>query len=61
MAVGYYLVLPLLHFIPATVIFLAALIAFLGERRLWLVGLVAVVSTLAIWGIFGRALGVMLP
>jgi hypothetical protein len=61
MAVGYYLVLPRLHFIPATVIFLAALIFFLGERRLWLLGLVAVVSTLAIWGIFGRALGVLLP
>ena len=61
LAVVYYLVLPFLTFIPATIIFLFAFIFFLGERRYWLMALIAVISSAALWAIFGIALGVMLP
>jgi putative tricarboxylic transport membrane protein len=61
MVVVYYLIMKPLHFIPSTIIFLAALIFYLGERRFWLIALISVVSTLAIYGIFGIALSVMLP
>jgi hypothetical protein len=61
LAVVYFLVLPFLTFIPATIIFLSAFIFFLGERRYWLIALIAVISSVALWAIFGIALGVMLP
>jgi hypothetical protein len=61
LAVVYYLVLPFLTFIPATIVFLAAFMFFLGERRYWLIVLIAVISSVVLWAIFGIALGVMLP
>jgi hypothetical protein len=61
LAVVYYLVLPFLTFIPATIVFLVAFIFFLGERRYWLIALIAVISSVLLWAIFGIALGVMLP
>lgn len=61
LSAAYYGLLRLIGFIPATILFLGALLYLLGERRHWLVALVAVVSALGIYAVFGLALGVMLP
>jgi hypothetical protein len=61
LSAAYYGLLRLIGFIPATVLFLGALLYLLGERRHWLVALVAVASALGIYAVFGLALGVMLP
>jgi hypothetical protein len=60
-SLAYYLVMHVIPFIPATVVFLGGLIFFLGERRWHFIAITALVSSLAIYGIFGVALGVRLP
>lgn len=57
----YYLLMPILHFIPATILFLAALFIYLGERKWWKIALLAVITTLAIYALFGKGLNVRLP
>ena len=57
----YYFLLPILHFIPATIIFLAALFIYLGERKWWKIALLAVITTVAIYVLFGKGLNVRLP
>lgn len=61
LSAAYVVLMRWIGFIPATVIFLAVFIFFLGERRLWLIALVALIATLSIYVIFDTALGVMLP
>jgi hypothetical protein len=61
LAVGYFVLMRLITFIPATILFLAGFIFMLGERRWRLIALIAVISSLAIYAIFSIALGVMLP
>jgi putative effector of murein hydrolase LrgA (UPF0299 family) len=61
LSIAYFMLMPRLTFIPSTIFFLGIFIFTLGERRYWVIGLVAVISTLVIWAIFGVALGVMLP
>jgi putative tricarboxylic transport membrane protein len=61
LSIAYFMLMPYLTFIPSSVLFLGVFIFLLGERRYWLLALVAVIGTLSIWAIFGIALGVMLP
>ena len=60
-AVAYYFLLPVLHFIPATILFLAGLFLYLGERKWWKIALLSVVTTVLVYGLFGVALHVRLP
>ena len=60
-AVAYYLLMPVLHFIPATVLLLAALFLYLGERKWWKIALLSGVTTAAVYVLFGVALHVRLP
>lgn len=50
-----------LGFIPSTVLFLAALLWLLGERRRWMIAAVALLTPLVLYALFGLALGVRLP
>lgn len=61
LAAGYFFLLEPLTFIPATVLFLVSMFLFLGERRIWLIALLSLATTLAIYYIFGMLLHVMLP
>jgi putative tricarboxylic transport membrane protein len=61
LSAAYYFLLRFITFIPSTVLFLAALMYLLGERRYWLIALTAVAGSLAVYAFFGLALGVRLP
>ncbi len=61
MGIAYYVLISLVHFIPATVIFLAALIWYLGERRWWMIAIIAIVMPLVLYALFGLGLSVRLP
>ena len=61
LSAAYYFLLRLITFIPSTILFLAALVYLLGERRYWLIALIAVTASLVVYAVFGLALGVMLP
>lgn len=60
-ALAYYFLLPLIHFIPATLLFLAFLFIYLGERTWWKIVLLTVIATGLIYVLFGIALHVRLP
>ena len=60
-AVAYYFLLPILHFVPATILFLAGLFLYLGERKWWKIALLSVITAGAVYGLFGVALHVRLP
>ncbi len=60
-AIFYDALLPLIRFIPATALFLAALTWLLGERRRWMIAAVALVTPLLLYALFGLALGLRLP
>jgi putative tricarboxylic transport membrane protein len=60
-SIVYFLLLPVLHFMPATSVFLFALLYVLGEKRLWLCGAISVGTTAAIYVTFGMLLNVKLP
>jgi hypothetical protein len=57
----YFFLLPVLHFLPATIVFLFALLYVLGEKRLWLDAAISVGTTTAIYVSFGILLNVKLP
>ena len=61
MAAAYAVLIPRLHFIPASILFLAALIWLMGERRWWMIAAVALIMPFALYALFGLALGVRLP
>lgn len=60
-SVIYYAIMDIIKFIPATILFLAAMFLYLGERRIWLIALISVLCALSIYIIFGVLLHVMLP
>lgn len=60
-SVLYYVIMSVITFIPATILFLVAMMLYLGERRIWLIAAVSIISSLAIYIIFGMLLHVMLP
>ncbi len=57
----YYILMPLLHFIPATILYLLGLFVYLGERKWWKLALLSVLATGAVYALFGLALNVRLP
>ena len=61
LCIAYMLLLPRLGFIGATALFLAAFIPFLGERKVWLVALIAITMPILLYLIFGVGLSVRLP
>lgn len=61
LSVGYMFLVDLVHFIPATIVFLAALIWFLGERKWWKIALIAVLMPLLLYVLFALGLNVRLP
>ena len=60
-SVLYYILMRFISFIPATILFLAALMWFMGERRWKVLIPVAVVAPLVIYAIFAWGLSVRLP
>ena len=60
-ALVYYILLPILTFIPATLLFLLVLSVYLGERKWWKLLLLSGLTTAAIYVLFGIALNVRLP
>ena len=58
---AYCVLLPFIHFFPATVIFLFGLLYVLGERRIWLDAVLAIGTTTAVYVSFGLLLSVLLP
>jgi hypothetical protein len=61
LCLAYVWVLPLLHFVLSTIVFLSIFLVLTGERRIWMVGTVSVATTLVICFIFGNMLKVLLP
>ena len=60
-SVLYYVLMPHIHFIPATVLYLAGLFVYLGERKWWKVALLSVITTGVVYALFGLGLNVRLP
>ena len=60
-AVLYDLLLPAAHFLPATFLFLAGLLWFLGERNILKLILTAACADAAVYVLFGVLLHVRLP
>lgn len=60
-SIVYYILLPLIHFIPATILFLLGLFIYLGVRKWWKLALLSVITTGAVYVLFGIALNVRLP
>lgn len=61
MVAAYCALLPLLHFLPASALFLVGMMLFLGERRWWSIAAVAVAAPLVLYALFALFLGVRLP
>ena len=61
LCIAYAVLLPHLGFIFASMLFLAALIWFLGEQKIWLLAAISVVMPLLLYVIFGVLLSVRLP
>jgi putative tricarboxylic transport membrane protein len=60
-SIAYLVLLPLLHFIISSIIYLVLLLITLGERRWWLIALLSGVTTVSIYFLFGSLLHVLLP
>lgn len=61
MVAAYCALLPLMRFLPATALFLAGMMLYLGERRWWSIAAVAVAAPLLLYVLFALGLGVRLP
>ena len=61
LSLGYAFALPHLHFVLATVIYLAVFLYLTGERRLWMLGALSFGTVGAIALVFQKGLGVLLP
>lgn len=61
MVAAYCALLPFIRFLPATALFLAGMMLFLGERRWWVIAAVAVAAPLVLYALFALFLGVRLP
>lgn len=57
----YLIILPKLHFVVATIIYLLLFLWILGERKWWLLVSMSVVTPLLIQYLFGNLLDVFLP
>ena len=61
LSIIYYVLMRVITFIPATILFLAALMWFMGERRWKVLIPVAIIAPLVIYAIFAWGLSVRLP
>lgn len=61
LGVIYYLLISVIHFVPASVLFLAALIWYLGERKYIKIALISVIMPLVLYVLFAKLLNVRLP
>ena len=61
MVAAYCALLPIIRFLPATALFLAGMMLFLGERRWLVIAAVAVAAPLLLYALFALGLGVRLP
>lgn len=61
MAVVYEILMNITGYIPATVVFLMAMIRFFGEKRWWMIVVIAVATSLIIYLLFGILLNVRFP
>ena len=61
LSIAYFVLMRFITFIPATILYLGGMTLFLGERRYWLIALIAVICTMTIYVLFDLFLGVMLP
>lgn len=61
LAIGYTLILPVLHFFAASVAFMVVFLLLAGERRWWAIALVSLGLSGSLQLIFGNLLKVMLP
>ncbi len=57
----YSVLLPIVHFIPATVLYLLGLFLYLGERKWWKLALLSVSAAGVVYALFGLGLHVRLP
>ena len=60
-SVCYDILLPVLHFLPATVLYLAVLFFLLGERKVWKICASSAAGAAAVYLLFGVLLNVRLP
>lgn len=60
-SLGYAFALPYLHFKIATALYLAVFLYQTGERRIWMLGVLSSGTVAAIYLIFQKGLGVLLP
>jgi hypothetical protein len=60
-AICYFLLMNLITFIPATILFLIVSFLYLGERRLWLIGALSLSTAFIVYFLFDVMLHVMLP
>jgi hypothetical protein len=61
LAIGYTLILPILHFFASSVLFMVVFLLMAGERRWWAIALVAVGLSGTLQLVFGTLLNVLLP
>ena len=61
LSLGYAFALPYLHFVIATVIYLAVFLYLTGERRIWMLGVLSFGTVAAVYLVFQKGLGVLLP
>lgn len=60
-SIAYYRIMTFIGFIPATILFLAFMFLYFGERRIWYVAFITMVCSFGIYGLFAILLNVMLP
>lgn len=59
--ITYVVLIPIITFVPASILFLAGVIRYLGEKRIWLIALLSILFPLTMYLLFGVVLHVMLP
>jgi len=57
----YLVLLPMMHFLIATCGYLVLMMLILGERKLWIIGAIALAIPLSLYALFDILLGVRLP
>ncbi|MDD7401604.1 MAG: tripartite tricarboxylate transporter TctB family protein [Eubacteriales bacterium] len=60
-SIVYYILMPILTFIPSTILFLTVMFLYLGERRPLVIGLISVLTAVFVYALFALGLNVMLP
>lgn len=61
LSIAYYTIMPLITFIPSTILFLVLMFLYLGERRPLIISLISVLTAGTLYALFAMGLNVMLP